>query len=92
MVKTRNASQVRSHAQKYFNKKQNDEEKIGRNKSLIIGDENERTKTRSRVEGADKAKKYIKEPEPVTKTKPIEKEKPLLKPLNDKNGGKKTQK
>lgn len=89
MVKTRNASQVRSHAQKYFNKKQNDEEKIGRNKSLIIGDENERTKTRSRAEGVEKPKKYIKEQEPVAKTKPIEKEKALLKPQSDKSGAKK---
>lgn len=89
MVKSRNASQVRSHAQKYFNKKQNDEEKIGRNKSLIIGDENERTKTRSRAEGAEKPKKYSKEPEAATKTKTIEKEKILLKPQNDKSGVKK---
>jgi hypothetical protein len=37
-VKTRDASQVRSHAQKYFNKKHNDEEKIGKNKTAIIGD------------------------------------------------------
>jgi SHAQKYF class myb-like DNA-binding protein len=47
-VGSRTPSQVRSHAQKFFNKRQNDQDKIGKNKTVIIGQENDGTSTRSR--------------------------------------------
>jgi hypothetical protein len=55
-VGTRNASQVRSHAQKYFSKKQNDEQKIGRNNTFIIGDQKDRTNTRGRLRAIEEIK------------------------------------
>jgi len=46
MVRTRSCSQVRSHAQKYFNRKRNDREKIENQKEVIIGGMNDHPKTR----------------------------------------------
>ena len=72
-LRTRTPSQVRSHAQKYFNKQANDQDKIGFNKQLIIGGEREPTVTRSKLERPKIEATHIKDPQ--EKQKEEEKEK-----------------
>lgn len=47
-IKTRSYSQVRSHAQKYFNRKNKESEKIGHNEKNIIGNKEDSTLTRAK--------------------------------------------
>lgn len=88
---SRNPSQVRSHAQKYYNKISNDQEKIGYNTSVIIGAETEATRTRSK-EAKEKppantpknSRSRLEAEESGAKVpplkKPIKKEKKLVRP------------